>query len=269
MKISVILTTYNWPEALQVVLASMAQQTVLPHEVIIADDGSGEATAACVQHAAAQLPFAVKHVWHEDHGFRAAMIRNRALALARGEYIVFLDGDCVLPPWVLARHARLAEPGFWVTGNRVLLSRTYSEQVLRGEVDLNDWRLSFWWQQVRAGNCNSLSPLCRLPDFLFRKCRPQRWRGAKTCNLAVFKSDLLAINGFNEQFVGWGLEDSELVIRLIRYGVHRKEGRFATGVVHLWHPERSRSHLNDNQKYLELAQQSDTYFTPCGVDQYL
>src|SRR5512141_1388653 len=125
MLISVIVTTYNREDALEAVLRSLAAQTDRNFEVIVADDGSKAPTAALVESWKAKgtkIGQRLEHVWHEDRGFRAAEIRNRAILAARGEYVVFLDGDCIARPDFVATHRRLAERGWFVTGNRILLS---------------------------------------------------------------------------------------------------------------------------------------------------
>ena len=120
--ISVIVTTYNREDALDAVLRSLAAQSDSDFEVVVADDGSGPATRELIAAWKAKLAVRLEHVWHEDRGFRAAEIRNRAILAARGGYCIFLDGDCIARPDFVATHRRLAEPGWFVTGNRILLS---------------------------------------------------------------------------------------------------------------------------------------------------
>ena len=125
MRIAVIVTTYNRPDALAAVLEGYAQQSDSGFGLIVADDGSTADTAELVQRFAARAPFEVSHVWQEDQGFRAAAIRNRAVAAARAEYIIFTDGDCVPSRTFVHQHRRLAEPGWFLSGNRVLLSERF------------------------------------------------------------------------------------------------------------------------------------------------
>jgi glycosyltransferase involved in cell wall biosynthesis len=269
MNISLIITTYNWPEALDLVLASVAQQSLKPTEIIIADDGSKTNTKARIEAWQAKLSMPLKHVWQEDLGFRAAMARNRAIALASSEYIVFIDGDCVLAPWMLEAHASLAEKSYWVSGNRALLNQEFSQLAFKEPGLLSDWHWLTWLKRSYAGSCNRYSPLWRLPLGFLRKLRRRSWAGAKTCNLGIWREDLLAVNGFNESFVGWGFEDSELLIRLLRYGILRKEGRFATGLVHLWHKEQPREFSTANWELLKAVERSESYITDNGLNQYL
>lgn len=251
--ISVIVTTYNREPALDAVLRSLARQTDRDFEVVIADDGSGPATARLVEAWKPRLGVPLAHVWHEDRGFRAAEIRNAAIRTSQGRYCVFLDGDCVVRPDFVAVHRRLAEPGWFLTGNRALLSEALTEAVLRERMEPESWGLGAWIRQRLRGGLNRLPPLLSLPLGRLRKLRPSAWRGARSCNLAVWRSDLDRVDGFDAAYAGWGREDSDLLIRLLHAGVRRKDGVFATGVLHLWHPAADRSWLQDNDEKLEDA----------------
>jgi glycosyltransferase involved in cell wall biosynthesis len=255
--ISVIVATYNREDALGAVLRSLSRQTERHFEVVVADDGSRPATASLVEAWAARMPVLLKHVWHEDRGFRLAEIRNRAIRAGSGRYCVFLDGDCIARADFVAAHRRLAEPGRFVTGNRVLLSRSLSERILAQGLEPECWSTGDFIARRWRGDVNRAAPLLRLPLGPLRKLGGRRWRGARGSNMAFFRGDLEKIDGFDASYTGWGREDSDVFVRLIRAGVRRKDGRFATGVLHLWHPERERSRLADNQAKLDRALQSD------------
>ena len=249
--ISVILTTYDREDALAAVLRSLARQTDRQFEVVVADDGSGSATKTLLASWRERLGVPLIHVWHEHRDFRAGEIRNRAMLVSHGTYCVFLDGDCLVRPDFIAAHRRLAERGWFVTGNRALLSAELTAMVLRDDVPAETWGMLAWIsRRVRAG-VNRLGPMLRLPLGPLRKLRPQAWQDARSCNLAVWRADLDRIDGFDANFSGWGREDSDLLVRLLRAGVRRKDGIFATGVVHLWHGEADRSRLEQNQRRLE------------------
>jgi glycosyltransferase involved in cell wall biosynthesis len=250
-QISVVVTTYNRMDALNAVLRGFARQNDRGFEVIIADDGSNPPARDVMHAGAARFDFPIKYVWHTDRGFRAGEIRNRAILASRGSYCIFLDGDCIPRPNFIAAHRRLAEPGWFVAGNRVLLSREFTRGVLAEGAEPAVWTLRTWlalrWQQ----SINRVGPLWSLPLGPLRKVRPAAWRGARSCNLAIWRSDLDRVDGFDATYNGWGLEDSDLLIRLLRTGVRRKDGNFATGVIHLWHPESDRSSLVENQRRLD------------------
>lgn len=248
--ISVIITTYNREDALAAVLRSLTRQTDQDFEVVVADDGSGAATAKLIEAWKATAGYRLEHVWHEDRGFRAAEIRNRAILAARGAYCIFLDGDCIVRPDFVATHRRLAEPGWFVTGNRVLLSGALTRKVLDGKLEPERWRLIDWIAQRWRGGVNRLTALLRLPLGPLRLLRSRAWRGARSCNLAVWRSDLARVDGFDADYSGWGKEDSDLLVRLLHAGVRRKDGVFATGVLHLWHPQADRSKLGENERKL-------------------
>src|SRR5215831_10532128 len=263
--ISVIVTTYNREDALDAVLASLARQSDGRFEIVVADDGSRPATAALVERWRPRLPVVLTHVWHDDRGFRAAEIRNRAILASRGDYCLFLDGDCIARPDFIATHRRLAERGWFVTGNRVLLSQSLTIAVLRQDLQPQGWSAGEWLGRRRAGDVNRLAALLRLPLGPLRKLVRDQWRGARSCNLAVWRSDLERIDGFDAIFSGWGREDSDLLIRLLHAGVRRKDGRFATGVIHLWHPEADRGQLAANDARLDRVLRSDRVRAQSGL----
>jgi glycosyltransferase involved in cell wall biosynthesis len=263
--ISVIVTTYNREDALEAVLAALSHQTDRNFEVVVADDGSGPATAALIQRWQPRLDAPLAHVWQVDWGFRAAEIRNRAILAARGGYCVFLDGDCIARPDFVTAHRQLAEPGWFVTGNRVLLSAELTAEVMRDGLRPQAWSLSEWIGQRRRGGVNRLAAVLPLPLGPLRKLRPGKWLGARSCNLAVWRADLDRIDGFDASFSGWGREDSDLLVRLIHAGVRRKDGRFATGVIHLWHPEEDRAQLSANQARLDTVLRSDRVRAEAGM----
>jgi len=250
MRIAVILTTYNRPDALAAVLEGYFAQDMHEFEVIVADDGSTAETRQLIDDRARRAPFSVQHVWQEDRGFRAGAARNRALAATTADYVIFSDGDCVPPAEFVSRHRALAEAGYFVAGNRILLSERFTGAVLRESVPIHRWRHRQWVAAWLRGDVNRLLPLLALPDGAFRKRSQQRWEGVKTCNLGAWRADLERINGFDESYSGWGLEDSDLVIRLLHAGVRHKSARFAAPLFHLWHKEWDRGQLEENQRRL-------------------
>lgn len=255
--ISVIVTTYNREDALEAVLRSLAGQTDPDFEVLVADDGSGPATAALVAAWKAKAGHRVEHVWHPDDGFRAAEIRNRAVLASRGSYIIFLDGDCIVRPDFVATHRRLAERGWFVTGNRVLLSPARTASVLKDNETPERWPAGRWLAERWRGGVNRLSALLHLPLGPLRRLRRNAWQGARSCNLAIWRADLDKVDGFDADYSGWGKEDSDLIVRLLHAGVHRKDGTFATGVIHLWHKEADRAQLSANEEKLSDVISSD------------
>lgn len=269
MKVAVIVTTYNRPEALALVMAGFAAQADKRFELIVADDGSTGETAQAVRNFASSAPFAVRHVWQEDAGFRAAAIRNQAVLASDADYLVFTDGDCVPMPNFVAAHRSLAERGCFLAGNRMLLNEDLTAWVLAEQTPIYAWSRADWQSAKQRGGVNRLAPLreLALPGWL-RKVRPRRWQGAKTCNLSLWRDDFVRVNGFDECYCGWGLEDSDLVIRLLRAGLCHKSARFAAPVAHLWHREFDRAGLTENRARLSALLAADGIRADVGLDRY-
>jgi glycosyltransferase involved in cell wall biosynthesis len=263
--ISVIVTTYNREDALESVLRSLSRQTDRGFEVIVADDGSRASTRTLVDTFKPRIGVPLHHVWHEDRGFRAAKIRNFGILRSSGRYCVFLDGDCIARRDFVAAHRRLAEPGWFVTGNRLLLSAQATERVLKERLEPETWTATDWIGRRAAGEINRLLPLMALPMGPLRKLAAGAWQGARSCNLAVWRSDLDRVDGFDAAYDGWGREDSDLIVRLLHAGIRRKLGNFATGVIHLWHPEADRSGLETNDSLLGEVMRGDRVRARSGL----
>jgi GT2 family glycosyltransferase len=179
------------------------------------------------------------------------MARNRGTLAATGDYIIFLDGDCIPQRDFIARHRALAEPGYLVSGSRILLSPALTEKALAEHIDLPAASLMDKLRWRLRGDLNKVVQLVlRWPD-LGRVRRKFSWRRIKSCNLAVWRADLEKVNGFDESFTGWGHEDSDLVVRLFHAGVLRKDGALATEVLHLWHREAQRDQETSNRKIVQ------------------
>jgi glycosyltransferase involved in cell wall biosynthesis len=245
--ISVVITTYNRPDALTAVVEACFAQDDLGFEVIIADDGSGHNTRQAIAALQARAPVPLRHVWQEDQGFRAARARNLGTLEARGDYIIFLDGDCVPQRNFISQHRKLAQAGYLVQGSRILLSEQATGAVLGQHLNLHALATSEKLAWRSRGALNKVLPLLMtLPD-LGRTRHRFTWRRIKSCNLAVWRADLDKVNGFDESFLGWGHEDADLVLRLFNAGVMRKDGAFATEVFHLWHRDSPREQETSNR----------------------
>lgn len=251
IRLAVIVPTYNRPAALDRVLESLAEQDMPPAQVIVADDGSGPETAAIVAAWQARMSCPLLHVWQPDEGFRLARARNKAVAAAEADYLVFLDGDCMAFPDFVRRHIGQAESGRFVAGSRLLLGEALTREVEFGALRPQRWGWLPWLTARIHGRVNRLLPLLRLPGRRWRLARSHRWQGARGCNLGIWRRDYVAVNGCDESFEGWGHDDAELVSRLMRSGVLRKEGRFAVPVLHLWHRESNRNNEAANRRRLD------------------
>lgn len=247
--ISIILTTYNRPKALIKVLDSLLNQQNTfkdKYEILIADDGSDQDTKDIINQYQQQSKITIKHIWQENQGFRAGTIRNKAAQQAQGDYLIFIDGDCIVSKHFLHYHQKLAQTGYLVSGNRVLLSQAFTDQIENDKnFNLNQKSFLNLILYRLTKKINRLIP-CLYLSIYPRKRYETRWQGAKTCNLALWKQDFLKVHGFDESYQGWGYEDSDLVIRLFKIGIKRIDGRFATYVFHLWHKENDRQHQQQN-----------------------
>jgi hypothetical protein len=186
------------------------------------------------------------------------------------DYVIFTDGDCLPLRGFIAAHRRLAGQGWFVAGNRVLIGEGLSRRILAERLPVHAWPMGRWFRAFLKGEVNRLLPLLPLPvPGSLRKLPARRWQGVMTCNLAAWREDLLAVDGFDEGYQGWGLEDSDLTIRLLHAGLRRKSARFAAPVLHLWHPENDRGTLAENRRRLEALLSSREIRARQGVDRYL
>jgi glycosyltransferase involved in cell wall biosynthesis len=259
--IGLVISTFNQPEYLARVLNAVARGTTRPQELLLADDGSAEETGHVFRKWAAGQPFVCQHVWQEHAGFRKSRILNLAIAAAAAEYLVFLDGDCIPHPRFVADHADLCAPATFVQGHRALIERNGAGAFGLGPF-AQDRRRALLKFQLRG-----LKHAYRWPRPL--KQVRHDLRGARGCNLAVWRADLVAINGYNEAFSGWGREDSEMILRLMNSGVRRLDVRGWALCYHLWHPPASRSGLAANDELLAQARQQAATRCEHGLNQHL
>lgn len=249
MKISVIVATYNRPDALKLVLQSLESQDDKGFEVVIADDGSRSPTKKLVNEFKRKSHLAINHIWHKDLGFRLAAIRNLAIKESAGDYLIFLDGDCIVQPDFVSRHRGLIEPGHMVTGGRVLLNEKLTKHLLNlSEWNYQDFKRNILLYRFKNQVNKFLALYLKFDNYPWRDFRGFVWRRIKGCNLACWKSDALAIAGFDEKITGWGHEDAEFVLRLFKHGVIRKSGSWSTEVLHLYHPPSDPSNAKINEQ---------------------
>lgn len=249
MKISVIVATYNRVDALNFVLQSLESQSDRNFEVIVADDGSAEETANFLKKFFSSTRLNIRHVWQEDLGFRLAKVRNLAIENTQGEYLIFLDGDCIVQPDFVKRHRQLAKPQMMVTGSRVLLSESLTQKILSWP----QWNFSAFKSNLISyrlnGGINKFWPIVlKLGPGAWRIYQKFVWRRIKGCNMACWKEDALAIGGFDESMTGWGHEDADFVFRLQHAGIRRQSGAWSTEVFHLFHRISDQSKAAENAK---------------------
>jgi glycosyltransferase involved in cell wall biosynthesis len=259
-KISLVISTFNQPQALTKVFKGVQAQTRPPDEILISDDGSDDATRHLVEAFRANSFVPVKHIWQPHDGFRKTIILNQTVLAAGGDYMVFTDGDCVPHPQFVADHAALAEKGFWVQGRRCFVKEPFVSGFEAGKTRA--------WQWMLSGRISGAAKGIRWPIPMIRRDTQQR--GIIGCNMGFWRDDLIAVNGFDEDYTGWGTgEDSDIATRLYHLGRRRKfvYGRALT--FHLNHPQLPRGH--HAASLARLAETIATKKIRCehGLDQHL
>ena len=261
--VSVVVTTFNWPEALAKTLRALAAQQTLPGEVIVADDGSGPATRDCVERIARDYPIPLHHCWQPDQGFRAALCRNRAIAAASGEYVILLDGDMVPHPAFVADHLAAARRNTFVQGMRVLTDADGRDRLLASDA----YTLRFFDPGIRRRRHALRLPW--LSRCIAAVSPSTSLKAIKTCNQAWWREDLVALNGFDERYEGWGREDVDLAVRAIRLGLRRRSLRFAGLASHLYHPERHDGETSANDALIFETKHGRHTRSLLGLDRHL
>jgi glycosyltransferase involved in cell wall biosynthesis len=261
MQVSLSISTYNWPAALEVCLLSVLSQTVMPAEVLIADDGSGEATSQLIALYQARFPVPLKHIWQADEGFQLARIRNKTIVAATQPYIIQIDGDVILHPRFVEDHMRFSRSGCFVTGSRVLMRETLSHEVLATKN--TDVTL------LRKNSKNFFNSLHMpwLSALLAHRYKKDPF-DVKGCNMAFWKADLEKVNGYNEAFTGWGREDSELAIRLVNAGVRKRFLKGGGIMYHIHHREASRGREAENDRLLALTRDEKRTYAEAGLSRH-
>ena len=261
MNCSLIICTYNWPEALSLVLTSVADQSILPNEIIVADDGSSESTARVIEEFSNKISIPIIHSWQEDDGCRIPHSRNRAIAKSNYEYIIVIDGDTVLHKDFIKDHKRFAQDGLYIQGSRVLLQSEFTSNLIKKNLFKKP---SFYLEHAKNKiNMIRLPFLTKLMSY-FKNQNINRIRG---CNFSLYKEDIIKVNGFNEEITTWGREDSEFVQRLFNSGVHKQHLKFSGIQYHLYHKERIHNNINNN--ILQATIKNNATWCSLGIDGYL
>lgn len=261
MKVSLIISTYNRPDALKLTIKSALNQTYKPYEIIIADDGSTQETKKLVEKMKLNSKIPVIHVWQEDKGFRLAMIRNRAIAASKGDYIIIIDGDLILDKHFVYDHVNASKKGLFIQGSRVLLDKELTEKAISNEI----MNFNFFSKGLKNRK-NAIRS--KILSSLFSRITTSI-KGIRGCNISLYKEDILAVNGFDNTFVGWGREDSEFAVRLINKGILRKNLKFSAVAYHLYHPENSRKSLPENDMKLKKSIEKKLKWCEDGIDRFL
>jgi len=260
VRIALAITSHDRPDALAAVFASIGRLRVQPDEIVIADDGSGPATQAVIAAFMAHSRVPARQVAQPHAGFRVARLRNLAIAATALEYLVFIDGDMVLHPEFVADHARLARPGSYTQGSRVLADARLTQALIDGAAAKPS-------PFTRGAGLLRRAYLLHSPPLSAMLRRAGNGLIAvKSCNQGFWRDDLVRVNGFDEDFVGWGPEDKELCARLENSGIRRQTLLFGGIACHLHHAPASREHLPGNLARLEATRRERKVRCEHGLD---
>ncbi len=260
MTCSLIIATYNWHQALELVLLSVSKQTILPDEIIIADDGSNKETKNLVKKYQKKLKTPIKHVWQDDKGFRKTKILNKSFLQAKGEYIIQIDGDIIIHRKFIEDHLRNANKNVFLHGSRSFLNYKVSQ------ISINEKVTSFYFYQNGLKNRWNAIYLPMISKLVSANKSLKKTRG---CNFSCFKKDFILINGYNEDMTGWGKEDTELSARLIHNNILKRHLKFCAISYHLEHKISEKKGLNKNSEILKNTVLRKTKYCENGVDKYL
>lgn len=252
--VGILISTYNWPQALEIIFTSILAQTILPDEILIADDGSGEETRELIDRYRAHFTVPVKHAWHEDKGFRKSIVLNKAVKLSQADYIIEIDGDIILHPHFIEDHIHHARKGYFIQGARTMVSERKTTEVLNSR----NAGLNFF-----SGGIKNRFNAIRFPTLSFLiRINSRNSGNTKGCNLAFWRKDFIAINGYDNSFSGWGSEDNEFAARLINANILKKRLKLAAVCFHLHHKCNSKSQFAINEsRYNETLTKKLTFCT--------
>ena len=261
----VLIATYNWHEALEVCLLSVLNQSILPLEIVIADDGSSNQTKEIIEKIQSKTNIPIIHVWQKNEGFQAGKIRNKAIAKFTSDYIVQIDGDIIMHPNLIEDHLYISEKGYFIAGSRTLLNQRLTAKVIQSK------RMRFGLYTKGSMNILNGIRMRSIQSFLstrYKVSGKDKYDG-KGCNMSFWKEDLIAVNGYDEAYYGWGKEDSDLVVRLINKGVKKKYLKMGGIAYHLFHKIVDRNRLQENILKMNETIENRATWAKVGLDQYL
>jgi glycosyltransferase involved in cell wall biosynthesis len=257
---SLIISTYNWPEALELVLKSALTQSVFPKEIVIADDGSTIETKDMITFYQSKFQIPLIHVFHEDKGFRLSEIRNKAIKISSGDYIIQIDGDVILHKHFIKDHLKIAKENCFVRGSRIKMEENLSKKILANKTI----KISLFSKGIKnRGNGIRFPFLTKL--LIYKKEDKLKMLG---CNMAFWRKDVYRVNGYDNNLQGWGYEDSELAARLINCNLKKRVMKNMGIVYHIYHKERNTDSANSNYNILEKAVNSKLKMTKNGINNF-
>lgn len=258
---ALLIATYNWPQALELVLNSVVAQSQLPTVVVIADDGSTQETKQLIDSYRDKIKVPILHIWQEDKGFRKSKILNKSVAQAQVDYIIQVDGDCIMHPKFVEDHLANVKENCYLYGTRVNIKEQFVASIFESKTIL----FNYFSKEIK----NKSRSIHNLFLSKFNKVHSGYSDKFRGCNVSFWKKDFVAINGYNEEFEGWGREDSDLVIRMNNNGVLSKRLKFCGIVFHIFHPLKSRDNFQQNDEIQNQTIRDKITFIEKGLSQYL
>lgn len=261
MKTALLISTYNWPDALELIFLSIIKQTKLPDEILIADDGSDKTTLDLINKFKNILKTPIIHIWHKDDGFQKSQILNKTIAKSSSDYIIQIDGDCILHKNFIEDHITKSQQNCYLYGSRVNIQKKQIDTLYKHKkINFHPFSKGIK-KRGRALRLTPISNLYKPHSFLSKK-----YRG---CNTSFLKKDFIKINGYDENFTGWGKEDSELALRFHNIGLQAKRLKHSGILYHIWHTESSKNNLENNIQTEEETISLKKKRCINGIDKYL
>lgn len=258
---AIIISTYNWPEALRLNLLAIMQQTIAPDEVIVADDGSNVETRNMIDAFRVIFPCRLIHVWHEDEGWRKCTILNKAIAKCQCDYIIQLDQDIITDKHFVEDHLRNARKGYYAQGSRAKIDMKLTEIICKRQFRSISFATKGVYRKLNAIRMPLLTFFLR--DIYKRKAKE---RG---CNMAFWRNDLININGYDERMIGWGAEDTDLGSRLRKSGLKKQFLKFSAICFHIHHKQSKRDELAEANSNIRRANERNGIIrVQLGIDQW-
>ena len=261
MKAALLISTYNWSQSLDLVLRSLNLQTILPYEILIADDGSKQETKQLIQDFQKKITIPIRHFWQEDMGFRKSKILNKAVAGTTAAYIIQIDGDCIMHPRFIEDHVNFAHKGVYLYGSRVNILPDFVTKVF----EYKKIKFNLFSKEIKNRTRTLHFPLLS-KLYKSHKGISKKFRG---CNVSFWREDFISINGYNEDYEGWGREDSDLAIRLGNNGIKAGRLRYSGIVYHIHHKINSKNNFELNDKIQKETITNKIIKISNGIDKYL
>ena len=260
MKTSLIIATYNWPEALEIVLLSILKQSVLPNEILIADDGSTKETKQLIKSYSNKFKSGINHIWQKNDGFQKTSILNKSITKASGQYIIQIDGDIIIHTHFIKDHIQMAKKGFFIHGSRTFLNDSTTQKAIKNSI------INF--SIFSPGITNRFNSLRSLLLSKVLSNQNKKLKGTRGCNFSFWKQDFIKVNGYNEDMTGWGKEDTELSVRLMNSGLKKLKLKCLAVCYHLHHKISSKKGLNVNNSILTQIIKEKRQICINGINKY-